>query len=82
MQVYVSDLVTSATWVDKALKGFARLHLEPGQKQTAQVELPWESFQIVNAEGRSLVEAGEFEVRVGPSSRERDLLKVLLRVGV
>ena len=80
VQVYVSDLVTSATWVDKALKGFARLHLEPGQKQTAQVELPWESFQIVNAEGRSLVEAGEFEVRVGPSSRERDLLKVLLRV--
>ena len=80
VQVYVSDLVTSATWVDKALKGFARLHLEPGQKQTAQVELPWEAFQIVNAEGRSLVEAGEFEVRVGPSSRERDLLKVLLRV--
>ena len=81
VQVYVSDLVTSATWVDKALKGFARLYLEPGQKQTAQVELPWEAFQIVNAEGRSLVEAGEFEVRVGPSSRERDLLKVLLRVG-
>ena len=80
VQVYVSDLVTSATWVDKALKGFARLYLEPGQKQTAQVELPWEAFQIVNAEGRSLVEAGEFEVRVGPSSRERDLLKVLLRV--
>ena len=80
VQVYVSDLVTSATWVDKALKGFARLYLEPGQKQTAQVELSWESFQIVNAEGRSLVEAGEFEVRVGPSSRERDLLKVLLRV--
>ena len=80
VQVYVSDLVTSATWVDKALKGFARLYLEPGQKQTAQVELSWESFQIVNAEGCSLVEAGEFEVRVGPSSRERDLLKVLLRV--
>ncbi|MFZ5880783.1 MAG: glycoside hydrolase family 3 N-terminal domain-containing protein [Chloroflexota bacterium] len=80
VQVYVSDLVTSATWVDKALKGFARVHLAPGQKQTVQVELPWESFQIVNAEGRSLVEPGEFEILLGPSSRERDLLKASLRV--
>lgn len=80
VQVYVSDLVTSATWVDKALKGFARVHLAPGQKQTVQVELPWESFQIVNAEGRSLVEPGEFEILVGPSSRDRDLLKATLRV--
>jgi beta-glucosidase len=80
VQVYVSDLVTSATWVDKALKGFARVHLAPGQKRTVQVELPWESFQIVNAEGRSVVEPGEFDVLVGPSSRERDLLKATLRV--
>jgi beta-glucosidase len=80
VQVYVSDLVTSATWVDKALKGFARVHLVPGQKQTVQVELPWESFQIVNAEGRSVVEPGEFEILVGSSSRDRDLLKAILRV--
>ena len=80
VQVYVSDVVTSATWVDKALKGFARLHLEPGEKKTAQVELPWEAFQIVNAEGRNVVEPGEFEILAGPSSRECDLLKAGLRV--
>jgi beta-glucosidase len=79
VQVYVSDVVTSATWVNKALKGFARVHLAPGEKKTVEVALPWEAFQILDAEGRSVVEPGEFDVLVGPSSRDRDLLKATLR---
>lgn len=80
VQVYVSDVVTSATWVNKALKGFARIHLMPGEKKTVRIELPWKSFEIVDAGGHSIVEPGEFEVLVGPSSRDDDLLKVTLRV--
>ncbi len=80
VQVYVSDVVTTATWVNKALKGFARVHLEAGETKTVQVELPWESFQIVNVAGEPVVEPGEFEILVGPSSRDRDLLKATLRV--
>lgn len=80
VQVYVSDVVTSATWVNKALKGFARVHLAPGEKKTVQVGLPWEAFQIVDAEGRGVVEPGEFEILAGPSSRDRDLLKVAVWV--
>ncbi len=79
VQVYVTDVVTSATWVNKALKGFARVHLAPGEKKTVQVALPYAAFQIVDAAGRSVVEPGEFEIRVGPSSRDRDLLKATLR---
>jgi beta-glucosidase len=79
VQVYVSDVVTSATWVNKALKGFARVHLAPGEKKTVAVSLPWESFQIVDAESRYVVEPGDFEILVGPSSRDRDLLRVTLR---
>jgi len=45
-----------------------------------QVELPWQSFQIVNAQGLNVVEPGEFEVLVGPSSRDRDLLGAKLMV--
>jgi beta-glucosidase len=80
VQIYVTDVVTSATWVNKALKGFARVHLEPGEKETVRFELQWEAFQIVDAEGCNVVESGEFEIMVGPSSRDRDLLKVTLRV--
>lgn len=81
VQVYVSDVVTSATWVNKALKGFARAQLAPGEKQTLQVELPWQAFQIVNAQGINVVEPGEFEILVGPSSRDRNLLRARLTIG-
>lgn len=79
VQVYVTDVVTSVTWVNKALKGFARVHLAPGEKKTVTVTLPYEAFQIVDAAGRAVVEPGEFEVRAGPSSRDADLLKATLR---
>jgi beta-glucosidase len=78
VQVYVSDVVTSATWVNKALKGFARIELAPGEKQTVKIDLPWQSFAIVNVQGNNVVEAGEFEILAGPSSRDRDLLKAKL----
>jgi beta-glucosidase len=44
-----------------------------------QVALPWEAFQLVDADGHSVVEPGDFEILVGPSSRDRDLLKATLR---
>lgn len=81
VQVYVSDVVTSATWVNKALKGFARVQLAVGEKQTVHVELPWRSFEIVNAQGVSVVEPGEFEILVGSSSRDRDLLTIKVMIG-
>ena len=80
VQVYVSDVVTSVTWVGKSLQGFARVSLAPGEKKTVTVTLPWEAFQLVDADGRRVVEPGEFQVLVGPSSRDRDLLKATLRV--
>jgi beta-glucosidase len=80
VQVYVSDVVTSVTCVDKALKGYARVALTPGEKQTVRVELPWEAFQIVNVQAEYVVEPGEFDILVGPSSRDSDLLKTRLTV--
>ena len=53
------------------MKSFARLQLAAGEKKTVQVELPWQAFQIVNAQGQSVVEPGEFEIRVG--SQQGDL---------
>jgi beta-glucosidase len=66
--------------VNKALRGFARVQLAPGENKTVQIELLWESFQIVNAEGQPVVEPGEFEILVGPSSRDRDLLTAKLMI--
>jgi beta-glucosidase len=81
VQLYVSDLVTSVTWVNKALKAFKRIHLEAGEKRQVTFKLPFEAFRIVDADANYVVEPGEFEISVGPSSRDQDLqLKALLTI--
>jgi len=80
VQAYVSDLVTSATWVQMELKTFTRVELEPGETRTVELEIPVQACSIVNAAGQRLVEPGEFELLVGPSSRKRDLQGVRFSV--
>jgi beta-glucosidase len=69
VQVYVSDLVTSVSWADQELKTFRQVAIQPGDTATVAIELPVADCSIVDAKGRRVVEAGEFELRVGGSSR-------------
>ncbi len=75
VQVYVSDLVTSVTWAEKELKAFKQVWIEPGQTAVVDLELAVSDCSLVNAEAKRLVEAGDFELLVGKSSRNRDLLR-------
>jgi beta-glucosidase len=75
VQIYVSDSVSSVTWAQKELKGYRQVHLEPGESQIVELELPVEECTLVDAEGRRLVEPGGFELLVGPSSRDEALLR-------
>ena len=63
MQAYTSDLVTSVTWASKELKAFRQVHVPPGE------------CSLVTTDGRRVVEPGEVELLVGPSSRDADLLR-------
>ena len=74
VQVYVSDLVTSVSWADQELKAFQQVELVPGESRSVELELPVADCTIVDAAGRRIVEAGEFELRVGPSSRSETQL--------
>lgn len=76
VQVYVSDLVTSATWVNHELKGYARVAIKAGETKTVEVSIPASECSIVNAEGVRLVEPGEFEVQVGKASNNILFTKV------
>lgn len=75
VQLYVSDLVTSATWVQKELKDFQKPLLEPGESKRLRFELPVSACSLVNAEGERVVEPGEFEVELALSSRDPDALR-------
>jgi beta-glucosidase len=75
VQAYVSDVVTSVTWADKELKAFRQVQVPAGGTRTVTIEIPARECTLVTADGRRVVEPGEFELRVGPSSRDADLLR-------
>ena len=80
VQAYVSDLVTSASWADKELKAYRQVDLDPGEEARVRFELPVADCTIVDATGTRIVEPGEFELRVGRSSREESLLRAVFTV--
>ena len=80
VQAYVSDLVTSVSWADQELKAYRQVDLAPGEEVTVRFEIPVADCTIVDAEGRRIVEPGEFELRVGPSSIARSQLRARFRV--
>ena len=78
VQLYIHDLVSSATRPVKELKGFRRIHLQPGQTQTVEFSLGPEALAFWNEDMKHVVEPGAFDVMVGPNSVE--LKKVRLEV--
>jgi beta-glucosidase len=75
VQVYLSDLVTSVTWVQKTLVDFARVALAPGETRTLGFDIPYQRLALVDAYEQRVVEPGEFELSVGPSSADEGALR-------
>jgi beta-glucosidase len=73
VQAYVSDLVTSVTWAEKELKTYRQVHVRAGESHRVTLEIPASSCSLVTADGRRVVEPGNFDLLVGPSSRTADL---------
>lgn len=71
VQVYVSDLVTSVTWVERSLVAFARVPLGVGETRCVKFSIPFERLALVNAYEQRIVEPGEFELLVGGSSQPK-----------
>jgi len=80
VQLYVNDLYSSVTTPRKELKAFARVDLEPGEKRRVSLEVPCARLALVSADLEWVVEPGRFELMVGPSSRDEDLLRAQFEV--
>ena len=80
VQLYVGDLVTSYSWTDRELKAFRRVTLAPGERTAVAFDLPVAACTIVDANANRFVEAGEFELLVGHSSRREDLKRTVITV--
>jgi beta-glucosidase len=80
VQMYIRDKVSSVTRPLKELKGFKRVQLNPGEKKTVTMEIKPEHLAFHNIDMEYVVEPGEFEIMVGNSSKDEDLLKIMLSV--
>jgi beta-glucosidase len=73
-QVYVRDEVSSLPRPLKELKGFSKVFLKAGEKRRLTVTLPAGAFSFYDpARGGWVLEAGDFTVTVGASSRDTRL---------
>ena len=71
VQVYVSDTDSAVARPARELKGFARVELDPGASGEARIELDTRAFSFWSTVlGEWVVEAGEFVLHVGTSSRD------------
>jgi beta-glucosidase len=80
VQMYIRDEVSSVTRPVKELKGFARIHLNPGETKTVQMPITPDKLSFLNEDMKRVVEPGTFSIMVGPSSRDDKLLTVKLEI--
>ena len=69
-QLYVRDLVGSIDRPVKELKGFQRLFIKAGEEQTVTFKLPVSELAFYGRDMKKKVEAGAFDLWIGPNSAE------------
>ncbi|MBN1187997.1 MAG: glycoside hydrolase family 3 C-terminal domain-containing protein [Bacteroidales bacterium] len=70
VQLYFSDSVSSVTVYEKQLRGFERVHLQPGEERIVKFILLPEHLSLLNKNMERVVEPGLFEIYVGSSSKD------------
>mgnify|MGYP001167186508 FL=1 len=70
-QVYVAKPESKTFRAPKELKGFVKIHLDPGEEKKVTVELDDRAFAFWNTATEDwCVESGEYKILVGASSRD------------
>jgi beta-glucosidase len=73
IQLYLKDSKASLPIPRLQLQGFARLRLEPGEKQTVEFTLNEEQMSFADDGGKWVLEDGEFRVWVGGRQPDVDM---------
>ena len=78
VQLYIRDLVASISRPVEELKDFSRIHLAKGETRTVTFTITADKLKFYNSNLRLVCEPGEFEVMVGPNSRDVQTVKFTL----
>ena len=79
VELYVNDVISSVLTPTRVLKGFDKVFVRAGETVDVKFELPVSSLSLIDADGESVVEPGEFEIMVGGGldSLQKTILKVV-----
>ncbi|MDO4298618.1 MAG: glycoside hydrolase family 3 C-terminal domain-containing protein [Lachnospiraceae bacterium] len=81
VQMYVGFGNSKVDRPVKILRGFTRVELQPGEEKEVTITCPVEKLAYYNAYTRQMeVEAMEYEMYIGTSSADKDLLKGSIRL--
>lgn len=78
VQLYIRDIYASSTRPVKELKGFRKVHIPAGESVQVDFTITAEELSFYNHELEWVCEAGDFEIMLGPNSR--DVQKINLKV--
>jgi beta-glucosidase len=67
VQLYVKDVEASCVVPHHDLRGFQRIHLEPGESRKLTFDLTARDLSLVDDRGRRVLEPGRFRVTIGGS---------------
>ncbi len=80
VQLYINDVYSSLSTPVKSLRGFERVALEAGESKTVRFQIGPDDLSFIGRDSKPRLEAGEFAVLVGRSSRDEDLLQARFHV--
>ncbi|NTW26195.1 MAG: beta-glucosidase, partial [Lentimicrobium sp.] len=70
VQLYIRDLLASVSRPVLELKGFRRIHLQPGETRNIGFTITPEMLQMLDINLKPVVEPGDFRIMIGASSKD------------
>lgn len=70
VQLYIRDVVGSISRPVKELKGFQRIHLKAGESQVVTFTITPDLLKFYDYHLNYMVEPGDFDIMIGPNSRD------------
>ncbi|MBQ8070383.1 MAG: beta-glucosidase BglX [Bacteroidales bacterium] len=70
VQLYIHDIYATSTRPVKELKGFQKVDIKAGETKTVEFTLTSEDLSYYNHDLQWVCESGDFEIMVGPNSRD------------
>jgi beta-glucosidase len=79
IQLYIHDVYSTSTRPVKELKAFRKISLKAGESREVSFDLTAEDLKYYNHDLAYVCEPGDFEIMIGPNSRDVKAVKLTVR---